>query len=215
MRLTHWINALSIALLLPAGLALWFREEIGLSRPLAGTLTDIHAAIGFLFAASLFARLAYMLAGPEGPGHWRDILPRDAGRLREMIATLRFYLSGFRGEPPLYFAHNALAGLAYAGFFALGIWQVATGSAMYLLGPGMKVAQAHPAHAATGTGWPPEWLMNLHLAGALLIGAFVLAHLTMLVVHELLEARGLASSMISGRKFFTDDELARLKEESR
>ncbi len=85
---------------------------------------------------------------------------------------------------------------------------------MYLLGAGMNVAHAHAGHATAGADWPPEWLMNLHLAGALLIAAFMIAHLAMLITHELKETRALASSMISGNKFFTDEEYRQIKGES-
>ncbi len=121
VRLTHWVNSLAVLALLTLGALIWGAEPLGLGKAALAALTDAHAAIGFVFAASLFTRLALLLAGPEGPSHWRDILPLDAERRAELVATLRYYLSGLRGEPPLYFAHNALAGLAYAGFFALGI----------------------------------------------------------------------------------------------
>ncbi|MDX8401920.1 MAG: cytochrome b/b6 domain-containing protein [Mariprofundaceae bacterium] len=201
VRITHWLNAAFVPLLLALGLLLWLRKALGLPESTVGLLTDIHATIGFAFAASLFTRLALMLARPEGPSHWRDILPAGPERRRELLATLRFYLGGLRGEPPLYFAHNALAGLAYAGFFALGVCQVGTGAAMYL--PAGEVAGG----ALSG---PPKWLVALHLAGAGLVLLFVIAHLAMLALHELIETRGLASGMISGRKFFTDEELSRL-----
>lgn len=209
VRITHWVNAFAVTALIGLGSLIWGAKPLGLNKAALATLIDVHAAIGFAFAGSLIVRLALLFAGPEGPSHWRDILPLDASRRKELLATLRYYLTGFVGEPPVYFAHNALAGLAYAGFFALGVWQVISGSVMYLLGSGVEQAYAHVVGGVDG-GQPHEELINLHRLGALLVLAFVFAHLFMLVLHELKETRGLASSMISGRKFFTEEELARM-----
>ncbi len=212
IRLTHWVNALCVICLLLIGGLIWAREPLGIAEHVEEAMIDVHAAIGFVFAAFLLARLGYALAGPPGPGHWRDILPLDAWRRQELMDTLRFYLGGFRGRGPVYFAHNALAGIAYAGFFLLALSQIMTGATMYLLGPAMPEAAAHAAHEHVPQAgqWPPAWLHVPHEIGALLIAVFILAHLLMLVVHELLETRGLASSMISGNKFFTEEELARM-----
>ncbi len=114
----------------------------------------------------------------------------------------------------MYFAHNALAGIVYAAFFLIATVQALSGASIYLLAPERGAAYAHEAHAQ-GAGWPPAWLEELHEIGAVLILLYILAHWTMIAVHEIKESRGLASSMISGRKFFTDEELATLDKEGR
>jgi Ni/Fe-hydrogenase b-type cytochrome subunit len=213
VRITHWINAITILLLLPLGTVLFGREWLGISKPHVETLIDIHAAIGFLLAASLTIRIAYLLVG-KGIASWRDVLPHTKAQFALGAATIRYYLGGCKGECPLYFAHNPLAGLAYTGFFLLAASQVITGAAMYLLGGDglIPAAHAHAGHHAVANAWPPEWLMDIHALGALLIGLFIAAHLSALALHDLVEKRGLASSMISGNKFFTDAEIDQLQQ---
>ena len=210
VRATHWVNAFAVLALLVLGGIIWLEEPLGLAKAARATLRDVHAAIGFAFAASLALRLAYLLGTRAGPASWRDLVPLDAARRAEARATLRYYLGGFRGEPPVYFAHNALAGIAYLGFFVLASVQALSGAAMYLLAPGRGAAWAHEGHEAPGGAWPPAWLHEPHEAGALLILLFALAHLAMVALHELKEQRGLISGMVSGRKFFRAEELARL-----
>ncbi len=211
VRLTHWINAIGILLLLAIGSVIALSEWLHVPDARVDQLIDVHAAIGFMVAASLLIRIAYLLTG-EGSGHWRDVVPHTKAQFRLAVATVRYYLGGFKGECPLYYAHNPFAGIAYTGFFALALLQVCTGAVMYLLGDASTQAYAHTGHAAEAGGWPPEWLMTLHGITALLIAAFIGAHLSALALHDIVERRGLASSMISGYKFFTDEELARLPE---
>ena len=210
VRATHWVNALCVAALLVLGGIIWLEKPLGLAKAAKATITDLHAAIGFAFAASLGLRLAYLVSAPKGPASWRDLVPLEVARRAELVATLRYYLGGLRGTPPLYFAHNALAGLAYLGFFALGLVQVSSGAAMYLLAPGRGAAYAHEGHEEAEGAWPPEWLHELHEAGALFILLFVLLHLVMVALHEIREQRGLISGMVSGCKFFREEELAKL-----
>jgi len=210
VRTTHAINALCVLALLALGGLLWGDEWLGIAERVRRGIVDLHAAIGFLFAASLGVRLAQLLGESDGPASWRDLWPASAERRAELRRTLGYYLSGLRGDPPLYFAHNALAGIAYLVFFALGISQALSGAAIYLLAPEQGVAYAHEAHRLAEK-WPPAWLEAWHEAGAILVLLFVIAHLGMVVVHELRERRGLASAMISGCKFFREDELARLE----
>ncbi len=209
VRFCHWWNAGFVLVLLAVGSLIYFQKALQLQEGTVDTLTDVHAMAGFALAAGLVVRIAYLFTG-EGPGNWRDVLPHTKVQFALARDTLLYYLRGFKGECPLYFAHNPLAGMAYSGFFVLAVWQVTTGSAMYLLGEGVTNAYAHAGHVHAANTWPPEWLVELHEVGALLILLFIAAHLSALVLHELLETRGLMSSMVSGNKFFTEDEIAEL-----
>ncbi len=53
-------------------------------------------------------------------------------------------------------------------------------------------------------------LINLHDLGAFIIITFILAHLSALALHDVIERRGLISSMISGYKFFREEDLKEL-----
>jgi Ni/Fe-hydrogenase 1 B-type cytochrome subunit len=212
VRLTHWINAVTILLLLILGIIIHQSQVLGLGKASLELIIHIHAITGFIFAASLFARIAYMLSGPQGTSHWQDVIPHTKKQFALARRTLLYYIRGFRGKCPLYFAHNPLAGMAYTLFFMLASVQVLTGAIMYLF-DGSTPAYAHSAHEMTlptQDTWPPDFLIGLHDAGAILIACFILAHLVALFIHDIHEKRGLASSMISGYKFFTKAELEAL-----
>ncbi|HXH64075.1 MAG TPA: cytochrome b/b6 domain-containing protein [Mariprofundaceae bacterium] len=211
VRVCHWWNALCVLVLIVFGSLLYARDALHLTQPVEHVLIAIHATFGFALAAGVLTRLAYMLTG-SGLAGWRDVLPHTPAQLALARRTLRYYLSGCRGECPLYFGHNPLAGFAYSGFFLFAVFQILTGAAMYLFGDGSTAGYAHTLYTAQGKqAWPPAPLMLAHALGGLMIAVFVLVHLLALALHDRVEARGLASSMISGNKFFTPDELEALE----
>jgi len=209
VRLTHWINVITVLLLLIFGVIIHQSQAIGLSKASLELIIHIHAIIGFTFAVSLLTRIAYMLSGPKGTSHWQDVIPHTQKQFALAKDTLLYYVHGFRGECPLYFAHNPLAGMAYTMFFMVASIQVFTGAMMYLF-DGSTPAYAHAVHevaAQTQAAWPPDFLLGLHDVGAIMIVLFIFTHLVALFIHDINEKRGLASSMISGYKFFTKSEL--------
>jgi len=214
IRLTHWWNAIATLLLLALGGILYLRDVFKLPDAVKDTLITVHAAVGFALAAGLAIRIIYLFAEPGKASNWRDLLPHTRTQFELALRTLRYYAGGFKGECPLYFAHNPLAGMAYGAFFVFASMQALTGAAMYLLGDGVAPAYAHEGHfQAPPQTWPPAWLVLIHDVDALLIALFIIAHLAALALHDLVETRGLASSMISGNKFFSDDEIRELDKE--
>lgn len=210
VRLTHWWNAFLILLLLPLGTILYLRDVLKIPKDTVSTIIDIHAFVGFGLAAGLIIRITYLFAGAMSAS-WRDILPHTRAQFDLAVRTIRYYLSGCKGECPLYYAHNPLAGMAYTGFFVFAAVQVVTGSIMYLLGDGTPVAYGHEGHmSAPPDTWPPKALILVHDISALIVALFIAAHLAALALHDLVEKRGLASSMISGDKFFSSKEMAAL-----
>lgn len=206
LRVMHWVNAVSVLILLPLGLLILAGEglfnipEDGIDRVVA-----MHASVGLVFASGALARIIYLFTGPAHAA-WRDVVPHTRRQMRLALATLQNYLSGMRGRPPLYLSHNPLAGVFDTVLFFVFVTQAASGMTMSLGHAG--IAFAH--EAAPRAGGPPEWLEMVHLAGASYIAFFVLAHLAALVAHDLRERRGLISSMVSGEKFFTEDEVREL-----
>lgn len=215
LRLTHWWNAIATLLLLVLGSVLYLRDVFKLPAAVKDTLITMHAMIGFALAAGLMIRIIFLFSGPGQANNWRDVLPHTRAQIELALRTLRYYASGFKGACPLYLAHNPLAGMAYTGFFIFASVQALSGTAMYLLGNATTPAYAHEGHfQAPPETWPPAWLVLIHDIDALLIALFILAHLAALALHDLVETRGLASSMISGKKFFSQDEIRELDLES-
>lgn len=229
VRLTHWVNVLSVLILLTLGGFMHFEKDLLLKEETVETITNYHAIVGFVFAFSLLLRLSYLFSDSR-TGSWKDLIPYTRDQFKIMFETIIFYVKGFKGKVPLYFAHNPLASIFYIAFFIFAIMQVFSGILVYLGGEAeMGIALAHSGekHIAepliiegvvqpvVKEPWPPHWLHEMHEIGSVGIIFFIVAHLSALFIHDLLEKRGLASSMISGDKFFTDEECWELEIEKK
>lgn len=202
LRILHWLIVMAITILLPLGILLAVSSDLKIPDGIRREIITIHATVGFVFAAALILRIVYMFASPGAAG-WRDVVPHTKAQFTLAWKTLGYYLSGFRGTPPLYFSHNPFAGAAYTAFFIFAVNQTVTGISMFLIiGKSGKESQ-------------PAALLALHAIGAILILLFIFAHLGALALHEIVERRGLASSMISGYKFFSDEETAEFEQEKK
>lgn len=232
LRFIHWVIAFSVLLLIPLGLFILFSEDLGVPEGGVDNIAMIHVVIGGIFAAGVLARVIYLFTGPP-EARWTDIFPRTGAQRGLAFATIKYYLSGFKGKVPFYFSHNPFAGLAYTLFFIFAITQAASGLTLYIAhineDHSEPVAQSH-AHIQAkephgkameaGVGGEeeehiPEWAEELHEIGALVIIFFVLAHFAALGVHDIVERRGLVSSMISGYKFFSEEELKEIEDNRR
>ncbi|MBI5644119.1 MAG: cytochrome b/b6 domain-containing protein [Deltaproteobacteria bacterium] len=212
-RVIHWIIAFSVLLLIPLGAFLFSSDFIGIPEESRDSIMDVHAAVGFVFAAGLFFRIIYLFTGPPASS-WRDVLPLRKEQIKLGVATGKYYLSGFKGKAPLYFSHNPLAGLFDAIVFLFGLTQAISGLLIFFFHEEGEVNGAvNHAHAATanGAGHGSDMALIIHAIGALVIIGFVISHFTALAIHDILERRGLVSSMISGNKFFDEEEVRELE----
>ncbi|CAG0939928.1 putative Ni/Fe-hydrogenase B-type cytochrome subunit [Anaerolineae bacterium] len=208
LRVIHWVNALCVLALIPLGLFILASELLEFPEEGVGSLIDVHAAIGFILASGAAARIIYLFTGPP-PVNWKDVVPHTKAQMGLLWATLRYYAGGFRGKAPLYLTHNPIAGLFDTLLFIAFVTQAASGTALFAFHEG---AEEQIAHSAMGhASGPPEWLEVVHVLGAAYIIFFVLAHFAALAAHDLAERRGLVSSMISGRKFFSEEEAKELE----
>lgn len=208
-RLIHWTIAFSVLLLIPLGALLLASQFLHLPEKSHELVMYIHASIGFVLGAGTLTRLIYLFTGPPA-SRWTDVVPHTGKQWELGAATVRYYLSGFRGKAPVYFNHNPVAGLFDTVLFIFLATQFLSGASMFLLGPEEHVHVANHTHEGQ---WPPLWLETVHLAGAGVIIAFVLSHFTALAAHDIMEHRGLISSMVSGNKFFDKNEIEELKDE--
>ncbi|OGQ59357.1 MAG: hypothetical protein A3J24_05150 [Deltaproteobacteria bacterium RIFCSPLOWO2_02_FULL_53_8] len=203
-RVLHWSIAGAIAFLLPLGILIAVSDDLKMPESGEEVVVFIHIIIGLFFTTALLLRLILLFAG-RGTMNWRDIVPHTREQFRVAKETIRYYLGGFKGLAPLYYGHNPLAGAAYTAFFCFAVTQAASGITMVVIhilneGAVVKAGEAFKEAAEV-----------MHGLGALFIILYIGAHLGALVLHEIVERRGLASSMISGYKFFTDEELAELE----
>lgn len=167
-RFWHWLQAITIVLLLLTGLVI-HRPDTFAAIPFPGmvSLHNILAAILVLNAAlSLFYHLA--------TERMREYIPRPYGFFDDAIRQARFYVSGiFRGEPHPFEKRpddrmNPIQKLTYFGILNVLLpLQILTGALMWGV-------QRWPEAAAALGGLP--WLAPGHTLVAWLFATFILGH---------------------------------------
>jgi Ni/Fe-hydrogenase 1 B-type cytochrome subunit len=168
VRALHWAMALCTLALIGSA---WAMQRA--PQELGAAATVLHRDVGYLLLAALAARL-YLLVFGHRTERWQDCVPWPPQH-RAALQMLRFYLSFGRAPLPAYYAHNPLWGPIYLGFFALLVFQGATG----LLGP-------------------PGW----HAAGYPWVVGFAVLHVLAAFVHDWKGSGADVSAMINGHRVF-------------
>jgi len=141
VRLTHWLGALAVLVLIASGLRIfrafpsfgskipqknfWIPPPgITLGGWLAGAI-QWHFTFMWIFVASGVIYLTYQIVS----GHWRQVLflPRDIPGVWPMVKHYFF----FGKKPPLGAAYNPLQKLAYTSAVFLGAVSFLSGLVMY------------------------------------------------------------------------------------
>jgi len=184
IRITHWVNALSLFVMITSGLRIFrafpsfgpkipqqdfidIPKALTLGGWLGGAL-QWHFTFMWIFAASGVLYLVYQLLS----GHYRTVLftPKDIPGVWPMVR--HYFLFG--GKPPLTEQYNPLQKLAYTATVGLGVLSLLTGIVLY------KPAQF---------SWLAFLFGGYHLARgwhfAALCGflAFIPGHLIMVALH--------------------------------
>ena len=199
VRVTHWVNVLSIIILAMTGIFIGTPKTLALdpSQFIMGWIRFVHFVAAYVFSVSFLARIYWMFKGNRY-ANWREFFPilTDEGR-RNMMETFKYY--AFIGKKaPHTVGHNALAGLTYSAVFFLYLVMICTGFALY-----SERAPQSLMHKLTG------WLFVLfsnqgmrlthHMVMWLLIG-FVIHHIYSAWLMDIKERGGVMSSIFSGYK---------------
>ena len=199
VRVTHWVNVLSIIILAMTGIFIGTPKSLALdpSQFIMGWIRFVHFTAAYVFSVSVLARIYWMFKGNRY-ANWREFSPvfTDQGR-RNMLDTLKYY-TFISKKAPHVVGHNALAGLAYSGVFFLYLVMICTGFALY-----SEHAPQSLMHKMTG------WLFVLfsnqgmrlthHMVMWLLIG-FAIHHIYSAWLMDIKERGGVMSSIFSGYK---------------
>lgn len=214
VRLTHWVNVVSIVVLSFTGyyignpyVQVSSREAYG--PYFMGNMRFLHFVFAYIFIASLALRTYWALFGGNQWASWRTLIPFVTPEGRGKLKHALQYYFFLRRDPPTVLGHNALAGFTYAIIIFLYFLQTLTGFALY--------AQADPGGLWwTLTGWVFRIVDNqsvrlMHHMIMWLLIAFAIHHVYSAFLVDVEEANGLMSSIFSGWKFIvpeTDGESA-------
>jgi Ni/Fe-hydrogenase 1 B-type cytochrome subunit len=202
VRLTHWVTAACIVILSITGGYIADPFLIPPGGSVMTTVRTIHMLAAFTFLASGVVRTIWLLAGNRW-ARWSAFIPTSRHQATEIFRQAGFYLF-VRKEIPKVLGHNQLAASAYLVLFFLLLVETVTGFALDgLLG-------SEPG--ATGFGWivgilGPQLTRVIHHLSMWLILAIALFHVYSCVLVDHIEKNGLLSSIVSGFKFPTREEV--------
>ena len=185
VRLTHWINAVAVSIMITSGLRIFNaypafarRGETFCCYPFEGKAIPAWMTFGGWLAGARNWHFAMMwvlvvngliyLGFIYLHGEWRDLAPRR-GDIRNMAQMLKFYLF-LRREHPHQGKHNALQKETYFLFPILGALTVLSGLAIW------KPVQLAPlTQLLGGYVWARYW----HFLAMLAITGLALIHIIM------------------------------------
>ena len=202
VRITHWVTAICIVTLSLTGGYIADPFLIPPGGHVMTTIRMIHIITALTFLLSGVIRTVYLLAGNRFV-RWTAFIPTNRRQFTELFRQAGFY--GFvRSEIPKVLGHNQLAATAYLVLFLLLLVETVTGFAL----DGLMGAEP----GATMFAWlrelaGPQTLRIVHHLSMWAILAIALFHVYSCVLVDHIEKNGLVSSMISGFKFPTREEV--------
>jgi Ni/Fe-hydrogenase 1 B-type cytochrome subunit len=202
VRATHWVTATCIVILSVTGGYIADPFLIPPGGNVMTTVRMIHIVAALVFLMSGLVRTYWLLAGNRF-ARWSAFIPTSRFQATELFRQAGFY--GFvRREIPKVLGHNQLAATAYLALFALLLIETVTGFAL----DGLMGAEP----GATGFGWlrdlvGAQQLRMVHHLAMWAILAIAVFHVYSCVLVDHIEKNGLVSSIVSGYKFPTREEI--------
>lgn len=205
VRLTHWLNMLSILTLAVTGFYIGapFMHAYAASQYIMGTIRAVHFISGYVLLFSMIVRVYWAFAGNRYAS-WRVWFPYSGRRLKDLIETIKFY-SFMSRKPPYAVGHTALAGASYLFVFLIFGYMIVSGFAMY----GLSRPQSAVMTLLGG------WLLGImdlqsirlwHHMGMYAILVFVGIHLYIAWWLDTVERNGVMGSIFGGYKFVSGKE---------
>ena len=202
VRVTHWLTATCIVILSVTGVYIADPFLIPPGGSVMTTIRTVHIVAAIALLASGLVRTIWLLAGNRF-ARWTAFIPTSWFQATEIFRQAGFYLF-VRREIPKVLGHNQLAAAAYLILFFLLLVEVITGFALDgLLG-------AEPG--ASMFGWlrdlvGPQAIRLVHHLAMWAILAIALFHVYSCILVDHVERNGLMSSIVSGYKFATPEEI--------
>ncbi len=202
VRVSHWVLAGSIVVLAATG---FYIANPFLAPPSGPIMTDvrtIHLLAAVALLVSALIRTIWLLTGNRF-ARWPAFIPTNRTQFLEIFRQAGFY-AFIRKEIPKVLGHNQLAASAYLVLFVLLVVETLTGFVLYGV-LGIEPAETLFAWIREFVGLQTIRLLH-HLAmwGILAIAVF---HIYSCVLVDNIEKNGLLSSIISGYKFPTREEV--------
>ena len=202
VRITHWVIVGCIVILSTTGAYIADPFLIPAGGNVMTTVRLIHILTAIVFLAAGMVRTIWLLVGNRF-ARWSAFITTSRFQATEFFRQAGFY-AFLRRDIPKVLGHNQLAATAYIALFALLLVETVTGFALDGIGG------AQPAGMIFG--WlsdflGPQLLRLVHHLCMWLILAIAVFHIYSCVLVDHLEKNGLMSSIFSGSKFPTREEV--------
>jgi len=216
VRIFHWVTALSTTILVITGLIIANPPAINANVEATnsfwfGYVRAIHFITAYILIANLIFRIYWSFVGNQF-ANWRNFIPYSKKGIQNIIHVLKVDIFlGKDKEKKLYnisIGHNYLAAFSYFIMTLFFILQVMTGLA--LIADSSSWFLPHMFKWVSTMFGGDITTRYIHHILTWLFIAFVVVHVYLVLFHDYVEARGEASSMISGFKFIRSE---RLKED--
>jgi len=206
VRLTHWVNAISIVVLSVTGFYIGNPYVIVNSTDqfIMGWMRAIHFGFAYAMIISIVVRLLWALFGNHHAS-WKEFFPwATASGWKRIIGTFAYY-TFLSKKPPYEVGHNALAAMAYSAVMVLFLIQVVTGLTLYgqFAPGGFWDGIFNPVLVAFGA---QGLRLTHHVIMWLLIG-FAIHHVYSAWLMDVKEKNGTLSSIFGGYKFVEPEDL--------
>jgi len=197
VRLTHWLNFLSIFTLGFTGVYIG-APFIHASETyyIMAVMRYIHFIAAYVFTVSVLVRIYWWFMGNRY-ARWNQFIPSTVERCKNTVDTGLFYCF-MKDEMPHAPGHTALAGITYFCLILLFLLEILTGFALY-----------SPSHVGVFWALMGGWLLSVLSSGTVrlihhlimwVIGVFVIVHVYISWHNDRIERNGLISSIFSGFK---------------
>ncbi len=203
VRVTHWVNVISILALSITGLYIGdpYAQGADEHSMLMGKMRFFHFIFAYIFIASLIVRVYWWFVGNKY-ARLDQFIPLSGERWKNLIDTALFY--GFmKKDLPHSPGHTGLAGFTYFFLILLFVLEIITGFALY--------SQSHEGGAIWTLlgGWMLPVLgvgmvRFIHHVIMWLIAVFVIIHVYISVHNNIIEKNSLVMSIFNGYKNFQD-----------
>lgn len=207
VRFFHWLTVLSLIVLVITGFIIADPPAFNINVEATnsywfGYIRLIHFSFAYILIANLVFRLYWAFAGNQF-ANWRNFVPYTGKHWQNIAHVLKVDILLMKDKnhklSDISIGHNSLAAFSYFLMTLLFFLQAITGLALL---------------ADTSGWWFPKmfhWIVPLlggdiptryiHHISTWFFLVFVVVHVYLVLYHDYEEARGEASSMISGFKF--------------
>ena len=208
VRIYHWLNALTIIVLIVTGfyianpLAIQSSKEASQQFTM-GWVRTIHFVAAYVFLFNFLFRIYWGFVGNKY-ANWKQFIPTSGRFFKEMWHVFKMDILMLRGKEHMSVGHNAMAGFIYFFTFIAFLIQCITGFGLYA---SMSTSWWFPKLFK----WVPGMfggdapLRSVHHATTWFFIIFTVIHVYLVFYHDYVEGRGEISSMGGGWKFVEED----------